>query len=74
MSNSAAGGWVARIAIASAGPTPCVPISTWNVVRSSRAAKPYSVWPSSRMWWWTYRKADVVGSSSDSVRGDTMTW
>ena len=31
MSTSAAGGWVARIAIASAGPTPWVAISTWNV-------------------------------------------
>ena len=31
MSTSAAGGWVARIAIASAGPTPWVAISIWNV-------------------------------------------
>ena len=36
MSTSAAGGWVARIAIASAGPTPWVAISVWNVARSSR--------------------------------------
>ena len=47
------GGCVARIAMASAGPTPWVAIRVWNVARSSRAAKPYSVWASSRMWWWT---------------------
>ena len=38
--DEAAGGWVARIAIASAGPTPWVAISVWNVARSSRVAKP----------------------------------
>ena len=48
-------------ASASAGPTPWVPISTSNVARSSRWRKPYSVWASSRMWWWTWRNAVVVG-------------
>ena len=40
MSTRAAGGWVARIAIASAGPTPWVAISVLNVARSSRARNP----------------------------------
>ncbi len=74
MSTSAVGGCVARIAIASAGPTPWVAISTWNVARSSRARNPYSVWASSRMWWWTYKKALLDGSSSASTRGETTTW
>ena len=73
MSTNAAGGWVARIAIASAGPTPWVAIRVWNVARSSPVAKPKSVWASSRMWWWTCRNTVVVGSSSASVRGDTVT-
>ena len=53
MSTMASGGCVASTAIASAGPMPCAPMSTWNVPRSSRAANPYSVWVSSRMWWCT---------------------
>ena len=42
-STSAAGGKVARIASASAGPTPWVAMSVLNVERSSRVRKPYSV-------------------------------
>ena len=40
MSTNTFGGWVAMIAIASAGPTPWVAISVWNVTRSSRVRKP----------------------------------
>ena len=50
---SAAGAWVPRMASASAGPTPWAPISDLEAARSSRRRKPYSVWASSRMWWWT---------------------
>ena len=39
MSTRAAGGWVARIAIASAGPTPWVAMSVWNVARSVAAGE-----------------------------------
>ncbi len=40
LADSAAGGWVDRMAMARAGPTPWVAMSVWNVVRSSRLAKP----------------------------------
>ena len=49
MSTSAVGGWVAMIAMPSAGPTLWTPIRVWNVVRSSRVRKPYSCWSASRM-------------------------
>ncbi len=73
MSTSADGVWVARMARASAGPTPWVATRTSNVARSLRLGKPYSVCASSRMWWWTWRNALVVGSSSARVRGVTVT-
>ncbi len=72
-SKSAAGECVARMAMAIAGPTPWVSISTWKVTRSSRWRKPYSVCASSRMWWCTWRNAGAPGSSSASVRGVTVT-
>ena len=73
MSTNARGECVAKIAIASEGPMPLVSMSTSNVRRSSRSKKPNNDSASSRTWWCTCKNASVVGSSSPSVRGVTLT-